>query len=80
MFESLLEEGDKMGIFKETGQGVDYQAALTKIEKIVKSNENQIDSSSKVKKPAKKESGEDSNDELYDQAIDESEIKVSPYV
>ena len=58
---------------------MDYQAALTKIERIVKENEGQIDSSTKVKKTAKKEAGEDSNDELYDQAIDENEIKVSAY-
>jgi len=52
---------------------------LNKIEKIVKDNEGQIDSSTKVKKTAKKEAGDDSNDELYDQVIDENEIKVSPY-
>jgi hypothetical protein len=61
-----------MGIFQETGQGVDYQAALSKIEKIVKDNQGQIDSSSgQTKKEPKAEGAEDSNDELYDQVIDD---------
>lgn len=67
MAESLFKEADEIGIFQETGQGVDYLAALSKIEKIVKDNQGQIDSSSgQTKKVATAEGTEDNNDELYD--------------
>jgi hypothetical protein len=40
MAESLFQEADKMGIFQADGQGVDYQAALTKIETEIAKNQN----------------------------------------
>jgi hypothetical protein len=73
MAESLFQEADQMGIFKE--QGVDYGAALKRIDEELKKP--------REAKLPKNSSEEDENDDLYNQECtleeQEDEQAMSPY-